>query len=340
MAIDGTIAVVGAPRDGTIAAEAGAAYVYEKAAGTWSHLQTFYGQDIGDQFGYSVAVVVDSSGLNEGDFIAVGSLLGDGVTGLSNVNIYRRIPPSPTFAFQQTVSAGDGNGFDEFGHAIALDLSVPGESLSGDPVYTLVVGAPDDNGAQGQDMGSVYIFQLAPNGIAWAPTAKLVPTDIVGGDLLGRSVAIEGDLIIAGATGWPFGNNPGGVSYLMRRFYDTGAGYFNWEVNNRLTASDGESGDLFGRRVAIDIGVPIVGAPFADTGSGGQGAVYIFGGMPAGYEITESQKILAPDPSDSINFGVNLAIHRHVLVASEQTDPPGSRSISRLSRTTGPGSRP
>jgi hypothetical protein len=166
-------------------------------------------------------------------------------------------------------------------------------------------------------MGAVYVYQADPSGITWGGIAKLVPDDIVGGDLLGRSLDISGDFGVVGATGWGFGNHPEGVAYLLRRFYDTGAGFFNWEINNRLTASDGEPGDQFGAGVAIDDGVVIVGAPSAGPGNTIDGALYVFGGVPGGFDLSESQKLSPPPTLDGSNFGRHVDLEGAVLVANE-----------------------
>ncbi len=335
VAIDGDIAVVGAPGDGTSASGAGAAYVYHHSAAGWVFLQKFLGANSDDQFGYAVAVVADHPGLNGDDVIAVGSLYGDGIAAdTGSVTVYRRIAPASTFSFEQVVAAGDGNAFDQFGFSIALDLSVPGESPSGIPVYTLAVGAPyDESLGTGYDAGSVYVFQGAATGLGgWAGIAKLLPADIVGGDYLGRSIDISGDLIIVGATGWPSGNNPEGVAYLLRRFYDSGAGIFNWEIDRRLKASDGASGDQFGAQVAIDGGVPVVAAPHADN-SGGEGAAYVFCCKTSiGYDLTESSKIAAPDPQSRTNFGTTLAIDNKLVIVGDASFP-GYLDVFRANTT-------
>ena len=323
VAIDGDLAVVGMPGDDSNANDAGAVYVYRHTPTGWMVLQRLYGSQADAQFGYSVAVVRHPDSANADDVIAVGSRYGDGVVASAgNVTMYRRIDPATTFAFEQTVATADGSGFDQFGYAIALDLSVPGESTSGVPVYTLVVGAPyDESPGTGFDAGSVYVYQGSATGLGgWSPITKLLPSDIVGGDYLGRSVAIHGDLAIVGATGWSSGNNPEGVAYLLRRFYDSGAGYFNWEINSRLKASDGTSGDRFGARVAIDQ-VPVVSAPNAGN-TGGGGAVYVFCCKASiGYDLTESRKIAAPDPPNRTSFGTTLATDGTLVMVGDATYP-------------------
>lgn len=324
VAIDGQLAVVGMPSDDTAAADAGAAYVYERTQTGWGLLQTFYGANAGDQFGYSVAVVAGHQRMGVDDVIAVGSVNGAGAqqhTG--NVTMYRRVAPATTFSFQQVVTSAESLNYDSFGYAVALDLSVPSESLSGVPVFTLAVGAPTDDIVNvGFDVGSVYVFQGPPSGVGgWAPITKIVPTDLVGGDELGTSIDVSGDFIIAGSTGWPYGNNPEGVAYMLRRFYDTGAGAFNWELNSRLKASDGASGDQFGAKVAMDRGVPVVAAPHAGNG-GGEGAVYVFCCKASvGYDLTESSKIAAPDPQNRTNFGSVLDIDNGLVIVGDQSYP-------------------
>ena len=332
VAIDGNIAVVGARGDETNGDDSGAAYVYENITGTWTFLQKLTGDELQAQFGFSVAVVLDSSGLNEGDFIAVGSLLGEGVVASSgSVSIYRRLKGESLFSFQQTVAAGDGSGFDEFGRAVALDLSVPANTQSGDPVYTLVVGAPDEeSGGVGFDQGAIYIFQLSPDGTAWSGIKKLVPDDVVGGDLFGTAVSIHGDVIIAGALGWAFGNHPEGAAYLIRRFNDTGAGFFNWEIDKLLKPSDGQSGDRFGASVSSSsLGTVIVGAPSAgNTLNGIEGAVYLFKPpVSVPFEVNEVEKIISPEQQTSTNFATQVDSDGAFIAVS---DPGAAGGVVRL----------
>ena len=77
----------------------------------------------------------------------------------------------------------------EFGYSVAMD---------GD---TAVVGCPDDDEPIGINAGSVYIFFREPNSAEWAMQGRIirfsgVPTD---GNRLGESVAVHGDLLVAGS---------------------------------------------------------------------------------------------------------------------------------------------
>jgi FG-GAP repeat protein len=91
-------------------------------------------------------------------------------------------PASPAAPLEQKLSITGSPGV-LFGYSAAVD---------GD---TLVVGDPLD----GAEVGAVYVFQRS--GGSWANTAKLTASDGSTGDLLGVSVAIRGDTIVAGATG-------------------------------------------------------------------------------------------------------------------------------------------
>jgi FG-GAP repeat len=82
-------------------------------------------------------------------------------------------------ALEQKLTATSVN----LGYSVAVD---------GD---TLVLGDPLDSAG----VGAVYVFRRS--GDSWANTARLTASDGSAGDVLGVSVAIEGDTIVAGASG-------------------------------------------------------------------------------------------------------------------------------------------
>ena len=86
------------------------------------------------------------------------------------------------------LTASGGATDDYFGLSLAIDGDI------------MVVGARDDNTATNVDQGSVYVFVKPASGWTDATqTAKLTASDGAAGDGLGRSVAIDGDTIVAGA---------------------------------------------------------------------------------------------------------------------------------------------
>ena len=164
--------------------------------------------------------------------------------------------PGPAAALEQKLTATPGAAFGHFGNSVAID---------GD---TAVVGAPSGGGETGD---AVFVFERT--GDSWAQTAILVPSDGAEGDLLGLSVAIDGDTIVAGAPGDDVGAN--GDQGSVYTFARTGAA-FRTETA-KLTASDGAANDDLGRSVAIDGDTIVAGVRLDDIGANGdQGSVYTF----------------------------------------------------------------
>jgi len=96
------------------------------------------------------------------------------------------------------------------------------------------------------------------------------------GDVLGYSVGISGNTVVAGAPRWPAYDRPGAV-YL---FVEPRSGWKSTsKCNAKLTASDGAANDYFGFSVAIS-GQTVVSGAYGATISinSQQGAAYVFGG--------------------------------------------------------------
>src|SRR4051812_37895488 len=147
---------------------------------------------------------------------------------------------APAFANEQHLSI---NGTDLFGLAVAAEGN------------TLVVGAPGDSNGQ----GAVYVFERA--GDAWAQTGKLTASDGASGDVLGISVGISGDSVVAGTPGHTLDKHgDAGAAYVFAR---TGAP--TRTETTELTSGTNEGGARFGSAVAVDGDAVVVGAPRADT---------------------------------------------------------------------------
>ena len=143
------------------------------------------------------------------------------------------------WAQQAKLTASDGASFDNFGWSVALD---------GD---TVVIGAPgdDDNGSES---GSAYVFTRTAG--VWTEQTQLTPSDGASGDLLAWSVALDGDTALMGAQYDDDNGDNSGSAYIFTRR----AGV--WTEQAKLTASNAEGGDEFGRSVALDGETPVIGA--------------------------------------------------------------------------------
>lgn len=136
-------------------------------------------------------------------------------------------------------------------------------ALEGD---TLVVGAPLQDNANGVEAGAIYIFQRNQGGTDnWGEVRKHIASNGGNVKFFGRSVAIDGDTIVAG-------NPVGRSAHIFQK--DLG-GTNAWGELKTITASDEAGPNGFGVDVAIDGDTIAVGAP-VDSNANGDRAVYIF----------------------------------------------------------------
>jgi hypothetical protein len=258
--VSGDVAVAGAPgTDIGANDDQGSVYVYVKPGGGWVNANqtaelTVSGGLAFDSFGTSVAIDVDT--------IVGAAPFTDANRGAA----YVYVKPGGGWASgteTARLTASDAGDFDQFGEAV---------SVSGD---TVVVGARMGDGVAA-DTGAAYVY-VKPAG-AWVnatQTAKLTASDGVGGDAFGSSVSVDGDTIVAGSyfdqVGMMFVQ---GSAYL---FLKPGGGWVNGNETDKLLASDGDLGDLFGKAVSVDGATIAVGAYSDDVGGASdRGSAYIF----------------------------------------------------------------
>ncbi len=202
-----------------------------------------------------------------------------------------------TVVEEAKLTASDGEAFDSFGLSVAI---------SGD---TTVIGARLSDGIV-TNSGSAYIFQRSGRG--WAEVAKLTASDGEYDDRFGRSVAISRDTAVVGA--WRDDDLGGGSgsAYIFQRRGSS------WTEVAKLTASDGEAGDLFGEKVAIGGDTAVIGA-FADDDLGtNSGAAYIF--QRRGRDWGEVAKLTASDGVAGDIFGNSVAIFEDTAVIGARRD--------------------
>lgn len=163
--LDGSTAIVGAFMDDDLGTDAGAAYIFTRASGTWSQQAKLKPGDGStyDYFGESVAV--------SGESALIGSRLDDDAGGNSgSAYLFRRSGSS--WSQEAKLTASDAVGNQQFGASVSID----GDRAA---VGALIPGA-------------IYLFE--DGGGAWVQTAKL--TASTGG--LGASVAQDGIRLLAG----------------------------------------------------------------------------------------------------------------------------------------------
>jgi hypothetical protein len=169
-----------------------------------------------------------------------------------------------------------------------------------------------------EDAFAVYPVRIDP--LVWAQKEKLVVSDGAAGDYFGYSIAMDGDTAVVGAPGEDIGSNADqGAAYVFVR------GASGWQIQAKLTASDGGADDGFGTSVAVSGDTAVVGAPYDDIGtSGNQGSVYVF--VRNGTAWSEQQKRTASDGLAEDRFGISVALEGETVVVGANGDDHGSNT--------------
>lgn len=132
---------------------------------------------------------------------------------------------------------------------------------------------------------------LASSEATFTPVAD-GPLPVSSGGV-GTSIDIDGDTAVVGT----HEAGPGSAFVFVR----DGSG--TWTTQARLTASDGQNGDMFGEVVSVDGDTVVVGAPGDDTTGGiDTGSAYVFVRDGSGGWSQEA-KLTATDGSASDSFG-------------------------------------
>ena len=181
VAIDGDTVVVGADQDDS---ECGSAYIFRTSDGGASYVEvaklTASDTTTLDSFGISVAI--------GGNAIVVGAYGDDDAGSWSgSAYVFRTTDGGATYVEVAKLTAADAASGDYFGGSVA--------TWSG---RIVVVGASQ---YMNSGPGAAYIFRTSDGGATYAQVVKLTASDGAAGDSFGRSVAIDGDTIVIGATG-------------------------------------------------------------------------------------------------------------------------------------------
>ncbi len=164
----------------------------------------------------------------------------------------------------------------------------------------------------------VAVVALLGGGMTTAVTAavsgeiKLTASDAASRDNFGFSVAISGDVIVVGAREDDDNGAASGSAYVYTS--DGDGGY----EEAKLTASDGASGDWFGRAVAVSGDTVVVGALRHRGASSLSGAAYVY--TPDGVGGYDETKLTASDAAFGDRFGRSVAISGTTIVVGATTE--------------------
>lgn len=317
---NGYKAIVSAPNNDYI----GNVYVYTNTSsggGTWS--QTTYlissNVSIGDQYGYAVDICGEN---NSHKYIVSAPSKADGrgavyIFNNSYTQTHEILGPSELSYFGDSVKFNDngskaivgatgiGRAYILSGTSYQLGTALQQGSLgdyfgfsvgiAGTPGSTYsIIGAPGaDN-----DTGKAYIY----NGTSLHATfpldvsGALYPSELVGGDYFGSSVALDadGNTAVVGA----FLQNSQGAAHVFVRSGNT------WTYQSKIVPNDIRVGDSFGDSVAIsnDGDTIVIGASSKLSG----GAMYTF--IRSGTTWTQREKIVSSNLTTGDKFGYSVGI--------------------------------
>jgi hypothetical protein len=170
---------------------------------------------------------------------------------------------------------------------------------------TIVVGAQSDDSL----LGSAYSFTRM--GTEWSEEIQRDASDATYRTEIGWSIAISGDVMVAGAPGDP--NNTGiGALYI---FYRNLGGPNNWGEFKKIpgdTVTDVGNDDQFGFAVALDGDTLVVSATFAGND---EGRAYVFERNAGGADNWgETKMLVASSPIPFAEFGWAVDISGDTIV--------------------------
>ncbi len=236
-----------------------AVYVFERTGpGVWSETKPLIGssiQSFGDNYGSSSAL--------SGNTVLVGASRSDLCDDQAGV-VYvfeRDFGGANNWGESHIICPSDPGFEDRFGDAVTID---------GD---TAVVSSFLEN-SQAIDAGAVYVFYRDLGGPGnWGEVKKITVPDGGADDWFGRGdgLAIQGDILLVGATGHDAAGQDAGAVYAFQRDYPVADAW------GQIAKIDGfRPGQWFGKSIAIDGDVTVVGAPLDDTFGSEAGAIYVF----------------------------------------------------------------
>ncbi|MES2777476.1 MAG: FG-GAP repeat protein [Bacteroidota bacterium] len=175
--------------------------------------------------------------------------------------------------------------------------------------YALVGAYNDDIGAN-TDQGSAYVYRFE-NG-AWSQMQKLVANDGASGDNFGAGLGIDSNYLMIGAHSDDVGENlDQGSVYIFK--LENGS----WVQKQKITGSNGGSGDIFGINLTMSKGHAVVGASKDDIAAAiDAGSAYIFKLNDITGVWSETQKIYPNDVSGGDTFGNWISISGDKIIVT------------------------
>jgi hypothetical protein len=199
--------------------------------------------------------------------------------------------------FRLTPYDGVLNG--QYGRSVAIDGNLVAVGMGGD----------------GAD-GAVYLYSR--QGTSYIFEEKLVNPNATPKAEFGRSVAIQGEMVIVGARfAQADTTSEAGAVYVFRKNGDA------WRYEDKIISPEPQTGDNFGRALAIQGNLLVV---TARKNAAERGTAYIF--VNKGGDWVYQSTLTASDSADGDYFGQSVALQGNSLVigARNTANPDGIRA--------------
>ena len=289
VAIDGDVTVIGAPyADEGRQTDSGVAYVFRREGDAWrqeARLTSPMAQAF-ERFGVSVAV--------SGDVIVVGADRSDQDERTDSGAAFVFARRGGAWRHEVTLVPEELRGHSALGFAVAVHRNVA------------VLGAP----------GAEAVFVYRRNDKRWIEEAKLtIPQHWRAS--FGHAVAVDGDVLVAGAMTHSEPLHHAGAAFVFRRVNDA------WTPEADLRAPRAHELARFGAAVAIRGGRALVSAPRATVDNTLRaGAAWLFTRADFGWRA--AQEIHAQPPRGDEEFGRALSLTAEgAVIGSQFSDAAG-----------------
>lgn len=303
VALDGDKLLVGAKDvDTDDRRSAGAAYVYERVDGDWTHqaVLTAANGDEGDELGEQV-LLDGSTAFCSGYDATV-----DGVFKAGAVYVFKRV--AGEWRQQAKLTAPKLSERARFGGRL---MFVDG---------SLFVSAPGEASKNGEDAGVVYVVERA--GGEWTVEATLLLEDGDTYRSFGQAMASDGEQILISAS--PNSDHPttGSAGFIFEQTGDT------WVQQATLTPPSEADHASFGGPVAIAGDIVLIGANLDDANGGDAGSVHVF--ERDGGTWAWKTRLMASDGALNDAFGWSIALQESTAVCGSITREHGETYVGSV----------
>ena len=159
----------------------------------------------------------------------------------------------------------------------------------------------------------------------WLQLAELTASDGQAGDLFGYSVSKSDGTVVIGAPAATVGSNAKqGAVYV---FVEGANGWSNMTQTAKLTASDGQAGDMFGISAYVCHSTVVAGMGPSTSGS----KAYVFVEPSGGWtDMTETAQLTASDSVPGDHFGSAVSVSLSTIVVGDFETPSSTQGAAYI----------